>query len=296
MIKKPSVSIIMNCLNGEEYLKDSLSSIVNQTYKNWELIFWDNRSTDKSADILKSFKDKRIRYFYAKKKTVLYRARNLAIKKARGKFIAFLDVDDFWEKNKLALQIPKFQNKKVGLVYSNFYKFYNKNKVKIAHKNKLPSGKVTHKIVKNYQIGFLTVVIRKSYMNKNSLFDYKYDLLSDYDYILNFSLKNNFIGLNKPLANYRIHQNQLQKKKMVLQAQQFCNWVEKKNIKNKFKKYDLSSILNRYNYYNLIKELDKSKVKLFLKCFKRFNFINFLKINALIFFPKKFIFKFIDNV
>ena len=83
---------------------------------------------------------------------------------------------------------------------------------------------------------------------------------------------------------------------MVLQAQQFCNWVEKKNIKNKFKKYDLSSILNRYNYYNLIKELDKSKVKLFLKCFKRFNFINFLKINALIFFPKKFIFKFIDNV
>ncbi len=100
MIKKPSVSIIMNCLNGEEYLKDSLSSIVNQTYKNWELIFWDNRSTDKSADILKSFKDKRIRYFYAKKKTVLYRARNLAIKKARGKFIAFLDVDDFWEKNR----------------------------------------------------------------------------------------------------------------------------------------------------------------------------------------------------
>tara|TARA_A100001015_G_scaffold77126_1_gene85665 strand:- start:205 stop:1095 length:891 start_codon:yes stop_codon:yes gene_type:complete len=296
MIRKPSVSIIMNCLNGEEYLEDSLKSIVNQSYKNWELIFWDNRSTDNSADILKSFKDKRIRYFYAKKKTVLYHARNLAIKKARGKFIAFLDVDDFWEKNKLALQIPKFQNKKVGLVYSNFYKFYNKNKVKIAYKNELPSGKVTHKIVKNYQIGFLTVVIRKSYMNKNRLFDYKYDLLSDYDYILNFSLKNNFIGLNKPLANYRIHQKQLQKTKMVLQAQQFCNWVEKKNIKNKFKKYDLSSILNKYNYCNLIKELDKSKVKLFLRCFKKFNFINFLKINALIFFPKKIIFKYIDNI
>ena len=296
MIRKPSVSIIMNCLNGEEYLEDSLKSIVNQSYKNWELIFWDNRSTDNSADILKSFKDKRIRYFYAKKKTVLYHARNLAIKKARGKFIAFLDVDDFWEKNKLALQIPKFQNKKVGLVYSNFYKFYNKNKVKIAYKNELPSGKVTHKIVKNYQIGFLTVVIRKSYMNKNRLFDHKYDLLSDYDYILNFSLKNNFIGLNKPLANYRIHQKQLQKTKMVLQAQQFCNWVEKKNIKNKFKKYDLSSILNKYNYCNLIKELDKSKVKLFLRCFKKFNFINFLKINALIFFPKKIIFKYIDNI
>ncbi len=68
MIKNPSVSIIMNCLNGEKYLEDSLKSIVNQSYKNWELIFWDNRSTDNSADILKSFNDKRIRYFYAKKK------------------------------------------------------------------------------------------------------------------------------------------------------------------------------------------------------------------------------------
>ena len=54
----PKVSIIMNCHNGEKYLKKSISSVINQTYKNWELIFWDNKSTDRSEKIFKDFKDK----------------------------------------------------------------------------------------------------------------------------------------------------------------------------------------------------------------------------------------------
>ena len=66
--KEPLVSIIMNCHNGEKYLKKSVSSIINQSYRNWELIFWDNKSSDNSAKILKNFKDKRIKYFYSKKK------------------------------------------------------------------------------------------------------------------------------------------------------------------------------------------------------------------------------------
>ncbi len=296
MKKKPLVSIIMNCFNGEMYLEQALKSIIKQKYKNWELIFWDNKSTDKSKIILKSFKDKRIKYFYSKKKTVLYEARNLAIKKAKGEFIAFLDVDDFWSPNKLILQIPQFKKKRVGLVYSNFYKYYNSSKKKIAYKNKLLSGRITGDIIKNYQIGILTVVIRKSFMNKNNLFDYKYDLLSDFDYILNFSLKYEFKAINKPLANYRIHQNQLQKKKMVTQASQFCRWVDEKKIKKKYKKYNLDSIKRKYNYYNLIRGLNKSRIKVFLQSFKNFDLINFIKVNCLIFFPKKLIFKIIDNV
>ena len=67
MHNEPLVSIIMNCYNGEKYLKLALKSLIKQKYKNWELIFWDNKSTDKSKKIFKSFKDKRFRYFYAKK-------------------------------------------------------------------------------------------------------------------------------------------------------------------------------------------------------------------------------------
>ena len=95
---QPLVSIIVNCFNGELFLKDCISSIINQTYKNWEIIFWDNLSTDKSKEILKSFPDKRIKYFCTEKFTTLYEARNLAINKSSGDYIAFLDTDDWWEK------------------------------------------------------------------------------------------------------------------------------------------------------------------------------------------------------
>ena len=88
-MKLPLVSIIMNCHNGEKYLKESLRSIFNQKYKNWELIFWDNYSSDNSRKIIKKFKDKRIRYFYSKKFNSLYNSRNLAIGKAKGKYISF---------------------------------------------------------------------------------------------------------------------------------------------------------------------------------------------------------------
>ena len=101
---------------------------------------------------------------------------------------------------------------------------------KLAYKNILPSGKITSQIIKNYQIGILTVVLRKSLLNKK-LFDFKYDLLSDYDFVLNFSLKHDFNVVNQPLAYYRIHENQLQKKKMIIQAKQFCEWFEKKKLK-----------------------------------------------------------------
>ena len=101
----PQVSVIMNCYNGEKYLKQSLNSLVSQSFKNWELIFWNNKSNDRSEKILKNFKDKRIKYFKSKNFTKLYRARNLAIQKAKGKYICFLDVDDWWVKQKLQMQI-----------------------------------------------------------------------------------------------------------------------------------------------------------------------------------------------
>ena len=65
--KLPLVSIIMNCHNGEKYLKYSLDSIFNQTYKNWELIFFDNNSSDNSLKILKKYNLKKIKYFSTKK-------------------------------------------------------------------------------------------------------------------------------------------------------------------------------------------------------------------------------------
>ena len=112
---QPLVSVIMNCFNGERYLRDSIDSVISQTYKNWEIIFWDNQSNDKSAKIFKNYKDDRLKYYCAPSHIeVLYRARNYALKKAKGEFIAFLDVDDWWLPEKLEKQIPLFDDPKVG--------------------------------------------------------------------------------------------------------------------------------------------------------------------------------------
>ena len=89
--KKPKISIVVNCYNGEEFIKESIKSILKQTYKNWEVIFWDNKSQDRSKEIFKFFKDKRLKYYYSKQHTSLYKARNLALSKTTGELISFLD-------------------------------------------------------------------------------------------------------------------------------------------------------------------------------------------------------------
>ena len=136
MKNEPLVSIIMNCYNGEEYLRDAINSIVNQTYENWEIIFWDNRSTDKSAEIFKSYDDSRLKYYLAPTHAnILYKARNHAVKKTKGDFIAFLDVDDWWLNDKLEKQIPLFEVSVVALVYGNlWWVFEKKNKKKFLKK------------------------------------------------------------------------------------------------------------------------------------------------------------------
>ena len=111
MTEQPLVSVIMNCFNGEKYLREAIDSVLAQTYQNWELIFWDNQSTDRSAEIVKSYDDPRIYYFYASQHTLLYEARNYAIEDQNGEFLAFLDVDDWWESDKLSIQLPSLRIK-----------------------------------------------------------------------------------------------------------------------------------------------------------------------------------------
>ena len=108
--EEPLVSILMNCYNGERYLRDSLDSIINQSYENWELIFWDNQSKDQSKDIFFEYSDDRFKYFYAPVHTDLGNARANAYKHLSGDFIAFLDSDDLWTPDKLNEQLKLFLN------------------------------------------------------------------------------------------------------------------------------------------------------------------------------------------
>ena len=264
-MNRPLVSIIMNCFNGEMYLSEALQSIINQTYKNWELIFWDNISTDNSKEIFNSFNEKRFKYYLADRHTVLYEARNLAIKKANGEFIAFLDTDDIWSKDKLSSQIKLFDNKKVGLVYGNYWR-YNPisffKKKKLAKKNNLPRGQITEFLLKEYFIGMLTVVIRKKFIEKNiNVFDTKFDMLSDVDFVLRFSKKHNFECVNYPIATYRIHNNQLQSKNFLTQVDQYTEWYDKLKSTQEFgPEKKLNVIKKKVLFFKTLSLIYKKKI------------------------------------
>ena len=167
METKNLVSIIMNCHNGETFLREAIKSVLNQSYKKCELIFRDNNSTDKSAQIFKSFKDKRLKYFFRKRKVSLYESRNSAIKKAKGEFIAFLDADDLWCSNKLFLQKKKFKDPKVGLVYGKYLKINEYSLLRrkqLITKKQLPEGYITNNLLKFYSVGLLTIMLRKKFL------------------------------------------------------------------------------------------------------------------------------------
>ena len=76
-------SVMMNCFNGEKYLEEAIESVLNQTYQNWELIFWDNQSSDNSAKIFKTFKDKRLKYYLSSVHTGLGKLEKMHFKKPK---------------------------------------------------------------------------------------------------------------------------------------------------------------------------------------------------------------------
>ena len=218
----------MNCYNGEKYLNESISSLLSQNYKNWELIFWDNCSNDQSKKIFLKLKDKRLKYFKNKKFKNLYDSRNLAIKKAKGKFVCFLDTDDFWKKNKLSKQVRLFKkDKNLKFVYSNFFQLtQNTKKFKIFKNYTLPEGNISQKIIDDYCIGVLTVMIERKIFDKYS-FNKKFNIIGDFDLFFRLSKKLNIKCVQEPLAYYRIHDENYSRLKLIENLNEINIWLKK---------------------------------------------------------------------
>jgi glycosyltransferase involved in cell wall biosynthesis len=252
----PLISVIINTYNGEKYVQEAIQSVINQSYKNWEIIFWDNCSTDNTEVIVKKFKEKKIRYFKSIKLTSLYEARNLAVKKAKGKFICFLDSDDLWLKDKLNYQINFFnKNKDYQIQYSNYFtKLEKNNKKYLRHKKYFESGKITQNLLNNYSIGILTVFLKKSIFSK-ILFDKKYNVIGDFDFFIKLSKQFKIAYIPKPLAVYRVHENNYSYKNLNRFISELEFWIKKND--NILKNKNFSLLKQKYFLFKL-------KVKLFL--------------------------------
>lgn len=205
-ISNPKVSVIMNCLNCSKYLREAIDSVYAQTYKDWEIIFWDNASTDSSADIAKGY-DERLRYFRSEETVFLGRARNWAIEKARGEYIAFLDCDDIWMPTKLEKQISLFNDPEVGLVFCDSIFFNDKGDIKKLYGNrKPPRGNVFGKLLTNYFLSMETVVVRRRALESlDEWFDESFNMVEEGDLFRRVAYLWKFNYVDEPLSKWRIH-------------------------------------------------------------------------------------------
>lgn len=210
----PQVSVLMNCFNGEKYLKEAIDSVFAQTFTDWEIIFWDNNSSDKTAAIAQAYPEQ-LRYFKGTETIPLYAARNKALEQARGQFIAILDCDDIWLPTKLEKQVPLFNNPKVGLVYCDtFYLKDNVHSKQLYKTRPFYTGECFKELFLNYFLSLETVVYRKAALDQlDYYFDPRFDMVGDADIARRIGLHWHLDMVNEPLAKWRIHDNNLSFKK-----------------------------------------------------------------------------------
>ncbi len=220
------ISIIMNCYNGATFLKRSIESVISQTYDNWEIIFYDNNSDDESVRIAKSFNEKKIKIIQSKQHTTLVKARKLALRYTTGDWISFLDVDDYWSKNRLTKFIEKTKKNEIGFIYSNTYFFNEKFKKKIYSK-KMPEGSILQSLIPNYFISLEAIMIRKDLLNKITL-DENLHFTYDLDIVAKITSITHSAYIETPLSYWRMHSKSSTQKYRLKFTYERWYWINSK--------------------------------------------------------------------
>ncbi|MFJ8512855.1 glycosyltransferase family 2 protein [Lysinibacillus xylanilyticus] len=196
--KNNLISIITPVYNSEKYIGETIKSVLAQSYKNWEMIIADDCSKDNTANVINEFNDPRIKYFKLEENSGAAVARNKALEKAKGKYIAFLDADDMWKPNKLEKQLDFMINDKVGFAFTS-YEILRENGNKVIN---VPSSLNYSQFMKNTIIGTLTVMVNTEIVGDVRLVNVK----KDHDSMTWAKLLREghvAYGLNESLAYYR---------------------------------------------------------------------------------------------
>jgi len=205
-----SVSVIMPYHRNRKYVRKSILSVLNQSFKNLELIIIFDDTNDEDLKFLNSYKkiDKRIRIIQNKKNIGAGLSRNSGIEISKGKYISFLDSDDYWHKNKLKTQINIMKKKKLSITHTSYNIVDEKNK-HLSHR--AAYNLRYNDLIRSCDVGLSTVVINKKILNKNMRFP---NLKTKEDYVLWLKLSkrgHKFYGIDKKLVSWRYTPNSLSK-------------------------------------------------------------------------------------
>ena len=221
------VSIQMCCFNGEAHLRSAIDSIISQTYSNWELIFWDNCSTDNSAAIVKSYSDPRIKYYKAHFHTDLGGGRAASWPLLTGDLIAFLDVDDTWEPSKLKKQEMVFNDPNVAIVIGDVVWMNDHYSELLYNGNYPPEGPVTGALLRKYFLSLPSVMICRSKADLAGIqFNPQFSHNADYDLFVRVSTTGNLKIIKEHLASWRVNmESQSWKERSKFEKEHFY-WIE----------------------------------------------------------------------
>lgn len=223
------ISIVMPAYNAEEYIEESIISVQNQTYKNWELIVIDDGSKDNTRLIVNKLikEDTRIKYYYQENRK-LGAARNSALKVAKGDWIGFLDSDDIWMYDKLETQIKLIESDdNIDVVFTQGYFLFDDNKDIKPYDSLIGKfcGKEIYKLqmINNY-IPVLSVIVKKRIIDLIGLQD-ETPLVygcEDWDYWIRMAKAGAiFYGLDDRLFKYRIHENGMSQNRILMKCSTF---------------------------------------------------------------------------
>jgi glycosyltransferase involved in cell wall biosynthesis len=200
------VSIIIPYYQCKNYIFQSVNSVIKQTYKYWELIIVDDENSKDSKFLLEKIKkkNKNIKIFSTVSNIGVGLARNIGIQKSKGKFVAFLDSDDYWHKTKIEKQINFLKINNFDICYTGYSVFYNN----IIYRPNTPLFMNYHNFLKECPVCCSSVLIKKKILNNLKFKNYKNK--EDYDLWLRITKKKmTFFGLNEYLTFYRIRKNSL---------------------------------------------------------------------------------------
>lgn len=203
----PAVSVIMNCYNSARYLREALDSVFAQTFRDWEVVFWDNASTDASPGIAQSYGDQ-VRYFRAPTTTPLGIARNLAIAESRGDLIAFLDCDDVWLPEKLRKQVALFENNpQLGLACTDTVVFEEGRELSRMFANgRARRGKVFAELIRDQWISMSSAMLRRSALERlEEWFDPTLSMSEEADLFYRIAKDWDLDFVDEPLTRWRVH-------------------------------------------------------------------------------------------
>lgn len=214
------VSIIMPNYNSEKYIRDTINSVLSQTYANWELLFVDDCSSDNSLEFAKSFDDDRIKIYSTERNGGAAIARNIAISNASGKWIAFLDSDDIWESNKLERQLENMVQNDFVFTFTDYDVIDDNNKTISTFKPRLDKCSYTD-VLKHNHIGCLTVMynaekLGKVYMPTNA--EKREDLACWLSILKDGSQA---YCLHECLSKYKVHSNSVSSNKLKMMKYQW---------------------------------------------------------------------------